>query len=98
MYNRIKKENVYISISTAALIFTISVCLISHGSILVGGNDTFMDFFNHITYVTNSKEVYFTTMHACFPPFSYIFYKFLNEILPYSSTSMQYIWLSFFRF
>ena len=86
---QIKKENVYISISTAALIFTISVCLISHGSILVGGNDTFMDFFNHITYVTNSKEVYFTTMHACFPPFSYIFYKFLNEILPYSSTSFQ---------
>ncbi len=54
------------------------------------GNDRFMDFFNHITYVTayGAKNVYDTSVHACFPPLVYFMYMFFGKILPPDSTVM----------
>lgn len=50
------------------------------------GADMFMDFFNHITYVRKPSEVYSVSVHACFPPFIYIFYYLLSLILPTDAT------------
>ena len=52
------------------------------------GNDAFMDFFNHITYVRDPSKVYFQSPHACFPPLAYIFYFLLATILPSDATKM----------
>ena len=51
------------------------------------GNDRFMDFFNHITYVAEEPEkVYEQSIHACFPPLAYLFYYRLSTILPLGAT------------
>ncbi len=51
------------------------------------GNDRFMDFFNHITYVAEEPEkVYEQSVHACFPPLAYLFYYRLSTILPIGAT------------
>ena len=51
------------------------------------GNDRFMDFFNHITYVAEEPEkVYEQSIHACFPPLAYLFYYRLSTILPEDAT------------
>ncbi len=50
------------------------------------GEDMFMDFFNHITYVREPSKVYSISEHACFPPFVYIFYFLLSLLLPTNAT------------
>ena len=50
------------------------------------GEDMFMDFFNHITYVRVPSEVYSISEHACFPPLIYIFYYLLSLFIPTNAT------------
>lgn len=52
------------------------------------GNDKFMDFFNHISYVREPIKVYFTSQHACFPPLIYFMYYLFSIILPADATVM----------
>ena len=89
MIRKIRKDMIFFIISISCLIYTITNCLLTRGDILPGGDDVFMDFFNHINYVTVAKNVYFTNQHACFPPFSYLFYTFLNLLLPVGATSFH---------
>lgn len=42
----------------------------------------FMDFFNHIYYMEQREICYEITMHVCFPAFAYLFYLFLNRLIP----------------
>lgn len=51
-------------------------------------SDRFMDFFNHIFYCTDPKQVYYVNYNACFPPLAYAFFYFLNLILPVDSVEM----------
>lgn len=56
--------------------------------VFLQGNNMFMDFFNHISYSENLSQTYYLTEHACFPPLAYLFYFFLNRMLPQGSTVM----------
>ncbi len=54
--------------------------------------DSFMDFFNHISYVRDPATVYYDMTHACFPPLAYIFYYALSILLPTDATSVHLAW------
>ena len=46
------------------------------------GYNAFMDMIMHLVFVNNPGQVYFSNPMACFPPFAYIFYLFINRVLP----------------
>ena len=52
-------------------------------------NDYFMDFYNHVSYVENPSTVYWSSVHACFPAFAYIFYFALNRMIPSQYTEIS---------
>lgn len=89
--------NIFLFISCVITLLSL-IFVISHKEIIWDyflpkygerGYDSFMDFFNHITYVRNPSKVYFTSIHACFPPLSYIYYYFLSLLLPADATVMH---------
>lgn len=54
-----------------------------------GGDDLFMDFFNHVGYVSHENGVYASSVHACFPAFAYLFYAAVALLLPAGSAVMH---------
>ncbi len=54
------------------------------------GEDKYMDFFNHIKYVSSNgwENVYSASQHACFPPLIYFMYGFFGLIIPADSIIM----------
>ena len=99
------------------IIFIISIIILARTqgnplSTLVfnSGNDSFMDFFNHIAYVSEHgiANVYKQSLSATFPPLIYLLYYFFDLILPkdvvvmYSSIStssyamLLYVWYCVF--
>ncbi len=84
-------KKLFFMILSVFTLASIIVLLATRGGIinyLEFGDDGYMDFFNHIAYVDNPSKVYFTSMHACFPPLVYLFYLFLNRMLPAGSVVM----------
>jgi len=75
-----------IAFSFLLLIQTSGACL--DAIVSGGGKDTYMDFFNHITYVRNPKNVYFSSENACFPPLIYFMYLLFGKMLPEDATVM----------
>lgn len=83
----------FILLMAGAAIFSVLVLLRTRGACLDtivsgGGNDRFMDFFNHISYVRDPQNVYFASEHACFPPLIYLMYLLFERMLPQDSTAM----------
>lgn len=60
-----------------------------HTILFYAWNDQFMDFYNHISYVENPSTVYWSSVHACFPAFAYIFYYALNRMIPAEYTEIS---------
>lgn len=54
-----------------------------------GGDDLFMDFFNHVGYVSHESGVYQSSVHACFPAFAYLFYALIAWLLPEGAAVMH---------
>ncbi len=54
-----------------------------------GGDDLFMDFFNHVGYVSHENGVYGSSVHACFPAFAYLFYALIAFLLPEGAAVMH---------
>lgn len=59
-------------------------------TLFLNENDYFMDFYNHIRYVNSPSEVYYVSVHACFPAFAYLIYYALNRLIPSEYTSNSY--------
>lgn len=83
--------HLFILIMLLSIIFSVFWLMKTHGSCLdtvvsASGNDRFMDFFNHITYVRDRRQLYYSGMHACFPPFIYMMYYLFSKILPADAT------------
>lgn len=81
----------FISITLLSVLFSVFWLIKTHGSCLdvvvsASGNDRFMDFFNHITYARDRRQLYFSGMHACFPPFIYMMYYLFSKMLPADAT------------
>lgn len=84
---------IYIVLMVCSVVFSVFMLVSTEGSCLDtivsgGGKDTFMDFFNHISYVKNPQSVYFTSVHASFPPLIYFMYFLLGKILPQDAVTM----------
>lgn len=45
-------------------------------------NTLFSDFEIHIDFSKNLSQTYYTSMHACFPPFIYLFYHLIGVLIP----------------
>ena len=86
----IKKANklqLFLIIVGINLVASVIYLLCTRGAVLdhyivLCGKDRFMDFINHIRYVEDPRNTYYVIKDACFPPLAYIFYLFLNRILP----------------
>lgn len=74
-------------------IFAFGILIISAIYLLINPNtlslltdsswDTlFSDFEIHINFSKDLSETYYTSIHACFPPFIYLFYHFMGMLLP----------------
>lgn len=74
-------------------IFTLGILTISAIYIITNPNslslltdskwDTlFSDFEIHIDFSKNLSQTYYTSMHACFPPFIYLFYHLMGVLIP----------------
>ena len=91
----VKKANklhLFLFIVGINLVASVIYLLCTRGAILdhyvvLSGRDRFMDFFNHIRYVEDPKNTYYVIKDACFPPLAYIFYLFLNRLLPTSQAT-----------
>ncbi len=82
-----KKLHLFLFIVGINLVVSLIYLLSTRGAslgnyIVLQGRDRFMDFFNHIRYVEDPKNTYYVIKDACFPPLAYIFYLFLNRLLP----------------
>ena len=85
---------VFIILMACSIAFSIILLIKTNGACLDmivsgGGNDGYMDFFNHISYVREPKNVYFSSADACFPPFIYFMYLGFSKILPKDATTMR---------
>lgn len=86
--NKNKKINIYIFIS--GIMFVIFMCCLMFNSqvfsrwIVMEKNFDwqFSDFFRHIVYSSDLKNIYFNSMDAVFPPLAYIFYHMLWKLNP----------------
>lgn len=85
----------FIMLTACSVVFSVFWLVRTNGTCLdmivsFGGNDRFMDFFNHITYVRDPQNVYFSSQHACFPPLVYFMYFLFSKMLPQDATEMYY--------
>ena len=94
--DKMSLTNVFIFFS-AAVTFLSLIFIIAHKEVIWGyflpekgmpDYDSFMDFFNHISYSRDPSKVYFQSVHACFPPLAYVFYYAISLILPSDATIM----------
>ena len=83
----------YYLFTAAFFLISIISLLITHGNVLddlifLQGRDVFMDFCNHIYYVSREglAHVYEQSVHACFPPLIYCLYGICGLILPEGAT------------
>lgn len=84
---------VFVILMSGSIAFTVYLLIKTSGACLDtivsgAGNDRYMDFFNHITYVRDPKNVYFSSEHACFPPLIYFMYLLFGKMLPQDATTM----------
>lgn len=74
-------------------IFALGILIISAIYVIINPNslslltdskwDTlFSDFEIHINFSKNLSQTYYTSMHACFPPFIYLFYHLMGVLIP----------------
>lgn len=74
-------------------IFALGILIISAIYVIINPNslslltdskwDTlFSDFEIHIKFSKNLSQTYYTSMHACFPPFIYLFYHLMGVLIP----------------
>lgn len=83
----------FIIMAIISILFSVLWLIKTRGSCLDSivsgsGNDRFMDFFNHITYARDPKNLYFSSHHACFPPLIYLMYFLFGKMLPADATVM----------
>ncbi len=86
---------IYYSIVLFSMLCSFVSLYVNHGIDLDNlvfnrGGDHFMDFFNHISYVSleGRAHVYDQGYNACFPPLAYLFYGFLAHLIPRGQTAM----------
>ncbi len=84
---------VFVILTVCSIVFSVFMLIKTSGTCLNfivsgGGNDRYMDFFNHITYVRVPGNVYFSSQHACFPPLIYFMYLLFSRMLPQDATIM----------
>lgn len=83
----------YTILVAGSIVFSVFVLIRTGGlcldTIVSGkGTDSFMDFFNHISYVRDPQNVYYASEHACFPPLIYCMYLLFAKMLPQDATVM----------
>lgn len=85
------KGNKYLFYGLSLLGFIVSFILVIQTdgealrSFFYYGHDYFMDFFNHIYYVSDRLHLYESSIHASFPPLAYVLYFFLGKGIPDSA-------------
>lgn len=89
------KKQIFFAIVFTSFIISIFVLISSHGVVLGNlvfghGTDLFMDFFNHISYVSSEgwSRVYDQGYNANFPPLAYLLYGFISSVIPRGQTVM----------
>lgn len=92
-HQRLSPLCVFVILIVCSIAFSIILLIKTSGACLDmivsgGGNDRYMDFFNHISYVRKPKDVYFSSVNACFPPLIYFMYFGFSKILPQDATTM----------
>ena len=79
--------NIFILISGMGLFLFFIIDFFLYGTIfnnaLMGSDYQFSDFFYHIAFSTDRKNLFQISSKACFPPLSYCLYYFLWRINPY---------------
>lgn len=81
----------FLSVSLFGYIVLFVRLLLSHGEVFgevfgVSGYFSMSDMLMHLQFVNDPANVYFTSEQACFPPFAYLFYLFINRIIPGSES------------
>lgn len=77
----------FIVISCIGYAITVLRLLKSHGVVFeeifgLAGYFSLSDMIMHLVFVNQPDLVYFASEQACFPPLAYVFYFFLNRLLP----------------
>lgn len=89
-----RKIQIFFIITLVNLIISVFIFIITRGDVLNDlvfndGDDCFMDFMNHISYVRNNASgVYYIDKNANFPPLAYVMYYFFSRILPDTATTI----------
>ena len=79
--------NIFLLISGGGILLFFIIDFITSGAIynkvILGPDSQFSDYFYHIAFATDRKNLYSISTMACFPPLSYCLYYFLWRINPY---------------
>ena len=108
---QIKSHYLIVTLGLGGILLTVVSMLIQPYGVLWktfifnDGQDGFMDFMNHVKYCADPSETYFVSMHACFPPLSYMMYYLFSRLIPYDSITLYqaaetgpYAYLLYFLF
>ena len=84
---KMNAKRTYFLVSTSCLLLTVVSLLLSRGEawskLLVENGYLYIgDFLMHLQFVDNPQNVYFAYEGCCFPPLAYVFFLFVNRILP----------------